>query len=62
MDEIRNIVTLGLAQRKEKQIKVRQPLRAVHLGLSNEFPEDLEVLIQGELNVKEVVYDKSQKN
>ncbi|MEK7076154.1 MAG: class I tRNA ligase family protein, partial [Patescibacteria group bacterium] len=61
MDEIRNIVTLGLAQRKEKQIKVRQPLRAVHLGLSNEFPEDLEVLIQGELNVKEVVYDKSQK-
>ena len=62
MQEVQNIVTQGLAQRKEKQIKVRQPLRAVHLGLSNEFPEDLEVLIKGELNVKEVVYDKSQKD
>jgi isoleucyl-tRNA synthetase len=61
MQEIQNIVTLGLAQRKEKQIKVRQPLRSVHLGLSNEFPEDLEVLVKGELNVKETVYDKSQK-
>ena len=43
-------------------IKVRQPLRAVHLGLSNEFPGDLEVLVKGELNVKEIVYDKSQKD
>jgi len=62
MEEVRNIVTVGLAQRKEKQIKVRQPLRAVHLGLSNEFPGDLEVLVKGELNVKEIVYDKSQKD
>ncbi|OGM98267.1 MAG: hypothetical protein A2915_04075 [Candidatus Yanofskybacteria bacterium RIFCSPLOWO2_01_FULL_41_34] len=61
MEEIKNIVTLGLAQRKEKQIKVRQPLRAVHLGLSNEFPKDLEILVKEELNVKEIVYDKSQK-
>ena len=61
MEEVQNIVTLGLAQRKEKQIKVRQPLRAIHLGLSNEFPKDLENLMKGELNVKEVVYDKSQK-
>ena len=61
MDEIRNIVTVGLAQRKEKQIKVRQPLRAIHLGLSNEFPKDLEELLKEELNIKNVVYDKSQK-
>ena len=61
MEEIKNIVTLGLAQRKDKQIKVRQPLRSVYLGLSNEFPKDLEVLIKEELNVKEMVYDKSQK-
>ena len=61
MEEIRNIVTIGLAQRKEKQIKVRQPLRSVYLGLSNEFPKDLEDLMKGELNVKEIVYDKSQK-
>jgi len=61
MEEIQNIVALGLAQRKEKQIKVRQPLRAVHLGLSNDFPKDLENLTKDELNVKEIVYDKSQK-
>ena len=61
MEEVQNIVTIGLAQRKEKQIKVRQPLRSVYLGLSNEFPKDLEILMKGELNVKEIVYDKSQK-
>ena len=61
MEEVRNIVTVGLAQRKEKQIKVRQPLRAVHLGLSNEFPKDLENLLKEELNIKNIVYDKSQK-
>ncbi len=69
MDEIQKIVTVGLAQRKEQQIKVRQPLRSVFLGLSNEITRsdlggkrsDLEDLIKGELNVKEIVYDKSQK-
>ena len=61
MEEVRNIITVGLAQRKEKQIKVRQPLRAVCLGLSNDFPPNLESLIKEELNVKEIVYDKSQK-
>ena len=61
MEEVQNIVTLGLAQRKEKQIKVRQPLRAVYLGLSNEFPKDLESLLKEELNIKNIVYDKSQK-
>ena len=61
MQEVQNIVTLGLAQRKEKQIKVRQPLRSVFLGLSNEFLKDLEILVKEELNVKELVYDKSQK-
>ena len=61
MEEVRNIVTTGLAQRKEKQIKVRQPLKAIHLGLSNEFPKDLEGLMKEELNIKNIVYDKSQK-
>lgn len=61
MEEVRNIVTVGLAQRKEKQIKVRQPLRAIYLGLSNEFPKDLENLLKEELNIKNIVYDNSQK-
>src|SRR3990167_809967 len=61
MEEVRNIVTIGLAQKKEKQIKVRQPLRAIHLGLSSEFPKDLEFLLKEEQYIKEIVYDKSQK-
>ena len=35
MQEVQNIVTLGLAQRKENQIKVRQPLRSATLSLSS---------------------------
>ena len=61
MDEIRDIVAEGLAIRKSGQLKVRQPLRAVKFGRSNEFLADLEGLIKEELNVKNIVYDASQK-
>lgn len=57
MDEIRNIVASGLAERKEKQIKVRQPLKSVKVKRKTKFEADLEELIKSELNVKEVVYD-----
>ncbi len=59
MEEIRIIVASGLAVRKEKQIKVRQPLRAIILSRSNEFPKDLENLLKEELNVKNIIYDNS---
>ena len=36
-------------------------MRAATLGLSVEFPSGLDELIKEELNVKNVVYDKSQK-
>ena len=61
MDEVRNIVTAGLAVRKEKQMKVRQPLRSATIGRSAKFHADLEELIRDELNVKDVIYDKPLK-
>ncbi|OGN22573.1 MAG: hypothetical protein A2918_02315 [Candidatus Yanofskybacteria bacterium RIFCSPLOWO2_01_FULL_42_49] len=78
MDKVREIVTAGLALRKEKQIKVRQPLAKLVLGkletlnskletnskfkIQNSKPrKELLDLIRQELNVKEVVYDESQK-
>jgi len=61
MEEVKNIVTSGLAQRKKKQIKVRQPLRSVTVSASKNYHLDLEKLILDELNVKEIKYDTSQK-
>ena len=61
MGVVRNIVTLGFAQRKEKQVKVRQPLKGVKINLSKKLESDLENLIKEELNVKAVEYDKKQK-
>ena len=65
MDKIREIITAGLALRKEKQIKVRQPLAKVTVGKKygvwNMEYEGLNGLIKEELNVKEVGYDENQK-
>ena len=65
MKKVREIVTAGLALRKEKQIKVRQPLAKITIKkLRNLEIEKLRIglgdLIKEELNVKEVVYDESQ--
>ncbi|MFH1769845.1 MAG: class I tRNA ligase family protein [Parcubacteria group bacterium] len=60
MHELRELVTLGLAQRREKNIKVRQPLQSV--TLNKEFPKDLYLYIKEEVNVKEIVYDADQKD
>jgi len=61
MDEVRNIVTSGLGVRKEKQIKVRQPLRLATISSAAGFKGDLEELIQEELNVKKISYVKNQE-
>ena len=61
MDFVRDIVTEGLAIRKDKQIKVRQPLAKFHVK-SNRFGElesELLDLVKDELNVKEVTYKKA---
>ena len=61
MSGVRDVVTAGLAVRKEKQIRVRQPLRAVKINKAKKFGSGLEDLIKEELNVKKVLYDAKQK-
>ncbi len=60
MDFIRDIVTQGLAIRKEKQIKVRQPLSVVLIRSNrfNEIESELLDLVKDELNVKKIEYEK----
>jgi len=52
MQRVREIITLGLALRGQKKIRVRQPLASITIGenLSEYFQE----IIREELNVKEV--------
>jgi len=57
MQEARDVVNLVLKERSEKGIKVRQPLRA--LKIKKEIKEDIVNLIKEEINVKEIVIDKS---
>ena len=61
MKELRNFVTLGLAQRKAGNIKVRQPLAGITLKKSEKFESELEKLILAELNVKNVDYNPAQE-
>ncbi len=60
MNRVKQVIAAGLAQRKEKQFKVRQPLASVSLK-GDKFSKDLESLIQDELNIKKVKYNKSQE-
>lgn len=57
MKKVREAVTVGLALRKEKQIKVRQPLQEISsLAIAGIILKpDLEDLIKDEINVKVVV-------
>lgn len=57
MNEARNLVTRGLALRKEKSIKVRQPLKAIIIKRPKKFRKDIEQLIKDELNIKKIAYD-----
>jgi len=58
MEQVQSYITTGLGIRKEKQIKVRQPLQAVTLP-GEPLHADLEMLVKDELNVKEVRYQSS---
>ncbi|MEK9158226.1 MAG: class I tRNA ligase family protein [Patescibacteria group bacterium] len=60
METARNLIARGLAERKDKQLKVRQPLASVKLK-SVSLGRDLEALLKEELNVKNVKYDKNQE-
>ncbi|MFH1956825.1 MAG: isoleucine--tRNA ligase [Patescibacteria group bacterium] len=63
MKEIRNIVALSLEQRAKAGIRVRQPLQTLKIkNLKLKISEGLLNLIKDELNVKEIIYDKSIEN
>ncbi|KXG74901.1 isoleucine--tRNA ligase [Thermotalea metallivorans] len=59
MDLIRDLVGLGRAARAKEKIKVRQPIQKVLIdGKYEALIADLIPLMQEELNVKEVVFEK----
>ena len=54
MEQVKNLASLALASRQEKQIKLRQPLKTLILkdtALSSE--EELLSILKEEVNVKE---------
>ncbi len=59
MAAARDLGARGLALRKEKQMKVRQPLESVSFK-RDKFSRDLEAIIKEELNIKKIKYDKAQ--
>jgi len=62
MDLVRNLVGLGRAARAQSKIKVRQPLQKILIdGKYEELISDLVPLIQEELNIKEVQFEKDLK-
>ncbi len=65
MDDVRNVVTLALAERALNGVKVRQPLAALKIKSQKskikDAPELLE-LIKDEVNVKEIIFDGKIKN
>ncbi|MEG2484113.1 MAG: isoleucine--tRNA ligase [Clostridia bacterium] len=67
VDLIRNIISLGLLLRNEKQIKVRQPLQTLYIEI-NENRKDavlaFEKVIKDELNIKDIqiVEDETKLN
>ncbi|MBM7615191.1 isoleucine--tRNA ligase [Alkaliphilus hydrothermalis] len=63
MDLVRNLVGLGRAARAQAKIKVRQPLQKMIIdGKYETLISDLIPLMQEELNIKEVVFEKNLKN
>ncbi len=59
MDMVRKLVEMGHAQRKEAEIKLRQPLSVFSYSSEEKLSEELEKIMAEELNVKSVEYEKS---
>jgi len=62
MELVRKIVEMGHAERKNNNIKVRQPLQRLTYTTQEKLSVDLENLILAELNIKEIVYKKGELN
>ncbi|MBI3337647.1 MAG: isoleucine--tRNA ligase [Candidatus Staskawiczbacteria bacterium] len=65
MDQARAIVNLSLAERSEKEIKVRQPIASIKIKsktFSIEGEKEILELIKDEVNVKKIIFDSKIKN
>lgn len=63
MQNVRDVVSLGLEARDVAQIKVRQPLAKLSIKKKGDELEDsLLELVMDEINVKEVVYEEIEEN
>jgi isoleucyl-tRNA synthetase len=60
MQQVRQLVEIALNERKQQQIKVRQPLGSLEYSLEEKLPEGLETVMLAELNVKKAVYTKGE--
>ena len=62
MKVIRKIVEMGLSVRKDKQLKVKQPLASITVAKegTDTFAAGLEQLLKDELNIKAVHYAKAK--
>ncbi len=56
MDEVLNVVALGRAARNGANIKIRQPLDKMYVGVPRELPENLLEIVENELNIKSVEF------
>lgn len=62
MEQVRSIVELGHSLRKEKGVKLRQPLASFTYGRGfKKLSSELENVLACELNVKKVIFDKSKQ-
>ncbi len=61
MAESRKVVEMALSLRKEKSIKVRQPLAKVTVKTPLPFAEDIQKVVADEINVKEVVIEPGEQ-
>ena len=63
MDLVRDLVGLGRAARAQAKIKVRQPLQKILVdGKYEDLISDLVPLIEEELNIKEVIFEKNLRD
>ena len=61
MELVRKIVEIGHRIRKEKKLKVRQPLASVMIEMKDSLPVEFHRLLADELNVKQVVVRINKK-
>lgn len=60
MEAVRKLAEVGHSMRKEKRIKLRQPLSSFSYGGDvEELSDDLENILSQELNVKKVIYNSN---